>query len=323
LEKLGNLKQVGRKRGTTLERIAYLVGFWPDYETSFFRQATYEMARVSVFNPLIATQNYPLVDKYPRPLRNRLYRRAVDKLVKENPDAIFILQENRFILDLIPRLFRNRKAAVFNRNIVQPGTKSHHALDLAQSLDVPIYSFDQDDCNKYDYRFCNQIISKLDFFSNDGVREGDICFVGRNKGREPLLRQYQAALSEVGVTLDVILVGATKYDSISYIDYLTLQLNARCILDVGQADQRGLTLRPLEAACYEKKLISNNRFLAQEPFYDPQNILILEEEFDAKAVKHFLMSPKRPVPDEVLRQYDPGYVIDRIIEDLGNVPTNP
>ncbi len=138
-----------------------------------------------------------------------------------------------------------------------------------------------------------------------------------------VVRQYQAALSEVGVTLDVVLVGATKYDSISYIDYLTLQLNARCILDVGQADQRGLTLRPLEAACYEKKLISNNRFLAQEPFYDPQNILILEEEFDAKAVKHFLMSPKRLVPDEVLRQYDPGYVIDRIIEDLDNVPTNP
>ena len=73
----------------------------------------------------------------------------------------------------------------------------------------------------------------------------------------------------------------TRYHTdavLSYEENLAKALNADVLIDINQPGQAGLTLRPLEAAFFNKKLITDNRLVKKLEFYHPDRFYILGEE---------------------------------------------
>jgi hypothetical protein len=69
----------------------------------------------------------------------------------------------------------------------------------------------------------------------------------------------------------------TPENAMLYNDVLTKELEAKCILDIVQEGQIALSLRPYEAVCYNRKLLTNNRTILKFPFYNPQYMQFFEK----------------------------------------------
>ena len=67
---------------------------------------------------------------------------------------------------------------------------------------------------------------------------------------------------------------------ISYRENLEKISGTNAILDIVSGGQHGLTLRPLEAMYFNKKLITNDENLKNFDFYHPSNIFILNNNLE-------------------------------------------
>lgn len=72
------------------------------------------------------------------------------------------------------------------------------------------------------------------------------------------------------------------FKKLSYKQYLELSLSSKIILDLAHPQQSGLTMRTIEAIGMNKKILTNNKDIANYPFlpkenystFDDRNILI-------------------------------------------------
>lgn len=75
------------------------------------------------------------------------------------------------------------------------------------------------------------------------------------------------------------------------------------MLDLGVIDKhKGLTFRIFEAMGLSKKIITNNPDIINYDFYNPQNILIINNE-NPIIPNHFLETEYTPVPKEIYNKY--------------------
>ena len=58
--------------------------------------------------------------------------------------------------------------------------------------------------------------------------------------------------------------------------YLEMLNETRVMVDVSNKDQTGLAMRIIEAISMKKKIATNNRYILNEPFYNPDNICVFE-----------------------------------------------
>ena len=77
---------------------------------------------------------------------------------------------------------------------------------------------------------------------------------------------------------------------------------SRAILDVMQEKQHGITWRPMEAMCFQKKLITTFEEISDYNFYDSRNIFLLGHD-DVEGLKDFLKKPYEPIDDSIRQEY--------------------
>jgi len=63
---------------------------------------------------------------------------------------------------------------------------------------------------------------------------------------------------------------------IPYLEYLKRVKSTDCILEIIQGGSRGCTFRTWEAVAYNKRLITNNKSVKDEAFYNPQYIQVID-----------------------------------------------
>lgn len=86
--------------------------------------------------------------------------------------------------------------------------------------------------------------------------------------------------------------------------------HSRGIVDIEHPRQTGLTMRTFEALGARKKLVTTNAGVRDYPFYDPQNIHVIDRS-NPTLPKDFLQTPYTPVAEELYRQYSlSGWVDD-------------
>lgn len=115
----------------------------------------------------------------------------------------------------------------------------------------------------------------------------DFYFMGFDKGRETMINDLRIILKDYQCRFNIV---HRMSEFISYDKYLHGAMEARCLVDIVQEGQSGLTLRPLEAVALGKKLLTNNRTIKASDIYDPNNVFLIGErswdDFD-----EFLYSP--------------------------------
>lgn len=180
-----------------------------------------------------------------------------------------------------------------------------------RQLDCELWSFDRVDCEKYGLKYNSQ------YYFNDIKLETtdakiDVLFIGRDKGRLAKLLDLEKALNEQGLSTYFHITETIKKDhiraykfkkEIEYTETLKMIQNSKSILDFTQDFQTGLTLRPLEAVYFGKKLITNNKGIFKHDIYDSNNMFVLDHN-DIDHIVEFVNQPFKNVSHEVLDYYD-------------------
>lgn len=150
-----------------------------------------------------------------------------------------------------------------------------------------IYSFDEEDCKKYDLKFFD-LYSKIDSSCNN-IPGNKIFYIGncRNKNRLNTVVKIYENLKDY-VECDFRLVGISdeekKYaDNIMYnspLNYLEVIKNvfdSDILLEIMNDGQSGNTLRFKEAICYNKRIITNNKSVLHSKYYNKRYMYYFEK----------------------------------------------
>lgn len=78
--------------------------------------------------------------------------------------------------------------------------------------------------------------------------------------------------------------------------------SSRAVLDIEHVNQRGATMRTMEALGSKRKLVTTNKSLRDYDFYNPQNIQIVDRRAP-RLDKDFLQTPYQAVPEEIRQKY--------------------
>ena len=177
---------------------------------------------------------------------------------------------------------------------------------------VEIYSFDKNDCNNYGFKF-SPMVYNFDVKNNNENIIYDVIFVGYIKNRKKTLLEFYNKLksNNLNVYFYVLDNVNTKEnlpfelhnEYLDYNKYKQKMICSRTLLDIVQDGQMGLTIRAMEAICYEKKLITNNIDIINYDFYNPNNIFVIGI-YSIDNLEEFVKSPFISIPNEVLKRYN-------------------
>lgn len=188
-----------------------------------------------------------------------------------------------------------------------------------------IYTFDRDDSKKYGF------IYQPDFYISDSTTPYNECsydmnFIGNLSNNEavfnrPKILSYVQHFSEQNNLrsflylkystevrrLNKYLHIKSRYQKViaPYVNEVfmhteTLSLDeverkqedAKVIIDLSHANRQGLTINAITALAKGKKLITTNRRIKDEPFFNPANIYILDDEHPKLDINFFHTAPQ-------------------------------
>lgn len=185
---------------------------------------------------------------------------------------------------------------------------------------IEIWSFDEHDCEKYKLKYNTQY-----YFNDVSLPKIDcsleVFFVGGDKGRVGELISLKKLLDDQGISNYFHITSTGKENSdykgfysniISYDEVLKHIASCKVIVDYLSDNQSGLTLRPLEALFFKKKLITNDNSIEKRDFYCRENIFIIGKD-DFKDLKKFVEAPYREICEDVVSRYDFSEWFNRIL----------
>ena len=229
-------------------------------------------------------------------------------LIEENARIIII--DNRHLVDLriidkiLPSSVERNLfywtpiCQLFHRYTSEKRSKYMKAINKMYRIS----SFNADDARIYPeiaikppfFRFPNK--SKL----TSDVTQG-LYFIGYEKNRRDVLLEYKASFERLGLPCS-FLIFKRKMKGISYFENIQNVSRCSCVVDI-TTEQTGISLRPLEALFFDKKLITNNKSIKEYSFYHPNNIFILEED-DLRKLPEFVTTPVTAVSEKVKEEFD-------------------
>lgn len=147
--------------------------------------------------------------------------------------------------------------------------------NFANSNDIEYYPL------VYGYHYENE--------SND--RPIDLLFVGRSKGRSHFLEKVYKKLSQRGLNCHFCVTDVEKNFNaqasglhvekrIQYEENVNLLKKSKCVLDIVPSETNCNTIRMGEAIAFNNRMLTNNFYVKDEPFYSPSLISIYSSEDD-------------------------------------------
>lgn len=168
--------------------------------------------------------------------------------------------------------------------LIDPMSANYPSVAVAKSLMQQfkfdeIITFDPKDAKEYGFRYQNTLYSTFEFDSKKDATN-DLFYLGCVKDRFEMMLDLKKMINDNHVNSDVKLLGLSQdqinkigaeYSMNTYLPYdemLSRMQSSKCILDITQKGQSGVTLRYYEAIVYNKKLLTNNENIKELPFYD-------------------------------------------------------
>lgn len=249
-----------------------------------------------------------------------------------NYDTIFISDgiRGRDVIKFIRKSNPKVRIIIFYINTYEYGARNdpEHYKDLG----VELYTYDKEQARvanipfkHFYYEGENEYKKFISAENTDKRIYQDIFFVGEDKDRMAQLMKLHKLFKKLRLKDKLIIVASKhkKYtqkqkdmlsDRISYYEVMNNIWHSRAILDLSWSRQHGITLRPMEAMFFRKKLITNNTDIINYDFYKKNNVFILGKD-DPDNLLDFLSGEYQPVSDEVLKRYTQDWWINSFFED--------
>lgn len=187
---------------------------------------------------------------------------------------------------------------IWNPVKVHLRNKMFKIYDEIEKNGFEISTFDKGDAQRYSQKLYSQFFRMEQ--NPTEKEEYDFYFIGFEKGRAGILKGLEEKLKNYRCYFKIV---HNVSECIPYAQNIDNIKKARCIIDIVQEGQEGITLRPLEAIAYGKKLLTNNKNIKQHDFYSPKNIFILGED-NFHDIDQFINSPQLSLPPTVTTKYD-------------------
>ncbi len=238
----------------------------------------------------------------------------------ENLKEMLILQKEIKTNELY--FFLWNPISTINRNQYS----KHEYAQYIQKHKLRVYTFDKNDAIHYKLKLVKQVYRMPDEASSSlDVGRKDIFFIGKDKKRTKALSELLAFLNKEGLSyyFHILTDKHTKINAkyadcfyqkgLSYMEVIEKIRGCRCIVEILQIGQSGMSIRALEALFFQKKLITNNQEIIKEPFYHPNNIYIIGKDEERVNLTDFINSPFTTIPNKVLYPYQIEYWIKQFM----------
>lgn len=205
--------------------------------------------------------------------------------------------------------------------------KNRELIETRQIYNFEVWSFDKSDCKKYGIKYNNSFLFEIKNMLNTEIKY-DCFFCGFNKGRVDNLRKLQTILDSINKTYNFLIVKPPTFlkkikkrfikisknkinndngilfleNSIKYDEYLKNLYMSKCIIDIVQEQQTGMTLRAIESIFYRKKLITNFKYIKEYDLYNKNNIFIIGVD-DIDKLKSFIDGEYEELDQNILNKY--------------------
>ena len=202
--------------------------------------------------------------------------------------------------------------------------KRYFLLTMLKLNNINVYSFDINDCNKYGFNFHNQIINTevykdLNFDNKDF--EYDLFFIGYDKNRSSELTKINNLVPKSNNFIRIIkdhtsikITDLHVEKGYSYSEYLKLLDRSKCVVELCQPNQSGLTTRSLEALYLGKKLITNNVNIKKSELFNENQVFIYDKfNIDFCNFLYYEAPPKNP------RKYFTKYTIQNLLNVIDGI----
>lgn len=254
-----------------------------------------------------------------------LFRQVLQSLNKDTP-VVFLLFRSWFsyaikngCIDYLRKHFKNCRIVLFLQDIIasysDPITGGNLNIEKYKDIFDLIISFDRGDSSLYNLKYHHTILSSIDVPIQQQYKS-DVFFIGKDKGRLPLIYEVFKKLTTYKLSCKFILWDIPederlKYPGLTYIDHLlpytevlNYVRNTNCLLEIMQNGAMGATYRTLEAISYNKFLLSNNKALSGSELYDNSYICLFNNAEDiTETAIEFIRSnkPERNILQDKIR----------------------
>jgi hypothetical protein len=175
-----------------------------------------------------------------------------------------------------------------------------------------IYSFDADDVAKFGFEALSNFIYLEKKPIKNSFKNSVFLIISLDE-RINILNLLVEKISLLGIASKCIVVGTKKPDNLNpNIEFLITRKcpieiqkmmdESEFFLDLIRKNHNGLSFRIFEALAMQRKLITTNHTIRDYPFYNPNNILILDENCSNLTLT-FFNSKYEPLADHIYNQY--------------------
>lgn len=194
-----------------------------------------------------------------------------------------------------------------------------------------IFSFDPEDSKKYGLTYIKQFLpftwQQIQSINDKNHNIENRCFYvgGYQIERANLINEISPILAECHCTTDFYLMD--KYNNntnyplncinkkIDYQENINKLSQSRFVLEINKPDQRGLTLRAIEALVFNKQLITNNPEIKNQDFYHPSRNFIYNGN-NQQELKNFLLTQPVKIQPEIARKYSADGMLETLKQHI-------
>lgn len=186
-----------------------------------------------------------------------------------------------------------------------------------------VYSFEKEDCKKYNLKFAtNWIYNSM--ISSDNIKNTKykIFNISSMDKRLSLLSKIASDLLSKKINYKFIVYDKKNIGKDKNLEYISKHIslsdvntyinNSQVLLDINRKGQSGLTFRVFESMGLKKKLITTNSDIRNYDFYNPNNILIIEEN-NPNIPIDFFGNEYEEIPKEILNKYTLNGWVEKVL----------
>lgn len=192
------------------------------------------------------------------------------------------------------------------------------------------FVFDKNDYEKYCGKFPNLHLTTNFFFDyphyelGKEKNNGKVYYVGSYiKDRLEDILYVVDLLEKKSIPMDINLFCTRTLKiknecikpigEMSFTENLSRIQNCDVLLDFKAREHNGLSLRFFESMKYKKKIITNNKHVADYDFYRKENIFILYQD-NNEQILDFVNSNYMDIPEEIVRKYSFSYFLEKCFQ---------
>lgn len=326
------------------KNILFLAPKFFGYEIKILQKLESLGAQISFYDVRAVDSTFDkiIMKVFPFLLKNKTtkyYNKILAEIKDNQYDYVFIIKGELLNSKVLKRFKEQFYKSKFILYLYDSVSNIYGIRNIFRYFDK-IYSFDKDDCSKYE-----RLIFRPLFFG-DEFREGnkkvdnikyeyDICFIGTvHSDRYKIIKKMTQICINQNLKSYIYLYIQSKFtfiiykilkidfwkanirefsfDKMSHQDIADIVSRTSVMLDIQHPNQSGLTMRTIEMIGMNKKIITTNRDIVNYDFFDPANIHVIDRK-SPTIPSVFFNSNYRKIDETIYNYYDINQWITEVV----------